>query len=132
MCTKLFVEQINNYIKIRDFYWSNEMFKQLIEEIHKSLSILTDALQDIPNEYEILRKLLEINLGYFQYVESSELQNSKQISIISDSFSYFLDIFTNLLNINTPIILTFGLTQDTLDQLDSKQFHSNKISKLLK
>jgi len=108
------------------------MFKQLIEEIHKSLSILTDALQDIPNEYEILRKLLEINLGYFQYVESSELQNSKQISIISDSFSYFLDIFTNLLNINTPIILTFGLTQDTLDQLDSKQFHSNKISKLLK
>jgi len=107
--------------------YTNELFKNLIEEVHRAQSLLADALQDIPSEYEIIKKLLEINIVYFQYFESLEMQNSKQSSIVTEKFSDLLDIFSDLLNTCTPIMFSFGLSQDILKKLQTIRFHSDKI-----
>jgi hypothetical protein len=66
--------------------------------VHRAQSLLADALQDISSEYEIIKKLLEINIVYFQYIESLEMLNSKQSSIVTEKFSDLLDISSDLLD----------------------------------
>ena len=80
--------------------------------MHRAQSLLADALQDISSEYEIIKKLLEINIVYFQYIESLEMLNSKQSSIVTEKFSDLLDISSDLLDTCTPIMFSFGLPLD--------------------
>jgi len=119
-------------MKYQNVCYSNELFKNLIEEVHRAQSLLADALKDIPSEYEIIKKRLEINLVYFQFIESLEMQNSKQSSILTEKFSDLLNIFSDLFDTCAPIIFSFGLSPDTLNKLQTIRFHSNKIHLLSK